>query len=131
MFQSYLVFFTIFMCFKNFKSWKHTWMLVTVFISSLNFWKKTLFSLNILQNPIDQIQIFKVNPKYSNSQQKHSLSDIHLFKVNNENAMCEICSKLTVKTPERRHWRRPDVFIVNSEHISHVVLVFPLLTLNK
>ena len=30
-----------------------------------------------------------------------------------------ICSKLTIKTPERRKWRRSDVFIVNSEHISH------------
>ena len=26
--------------------------------------------------------------------------------------------KLTIKTPERRQWRRSDVFIVNSEHIS-------------
>ena len=30
--------------------------------------------------------------------------DIYLFKVNNGNTstMCEICSKLTIKTPERR-----------------------------
>ena len=28
------------------------------------------------------------------------------------------------------HWRRSDVFIVNFEHISHLVLVFLLLTLN-
>ena len=40
------------------------------------------------------------------------------------------CSKLTIKKPERRHWRRLGVFIVNSEHISHPVLVFLLLTLN-
>ena len=33
---------------------------------------------------------------------------------------CEICSKLTIKTPERRHWRRFGVFIVNFEHISHL-----------
>ena len=31
---------------------------------------------------------------------------------------------------ERRHWRRFGVFIVNFEHISQVVLVFLLLTLN-
>ena len=31
--------------------------------------------------------------------------------------MCEICLKLTVKTPERHHYRRSDVFIVNFEHI--------------
>ena len=29
----------------------------------------------------------------------------------------EICSKLTIKTPERRYWRRSGVFIVNFEHI--------------
>ena len=30
---------------------------------------------------------------------------IYLFKVNNRNTRtrCEICSKLTIKTPERRH----------------------------
>ena len=44
---------------------------------------------------------------------------------------CEICSKLTIKLPERRHWRRSGVFIVNFEHISHLVLVFLLLTLNR
>ena len=33
--------------------------------------------------------------------------------------MCEICSKLTIKTPERRYWRRPGVFIVNFEHLCH------------
>ena len=40
---------------------------------------------------------------------------IYMFKVNNRNTRtrCEICSKLTIKTPER-----------NSEHISHLVLVF-------
>ena len=38
----------------------------------------------------------------------------NLFKVNNRNfrRMREICSKLTIKTPERRHWRRSSVFIV-------------------
>ena len=40
-------------------------------------------------------------------------------------------SKLTIETPERRHWRRSGVFIVNFEHISHLVLVFLLLTLNR
>ena len=55
-----------------------------------------------------------------------------MIKVNDRNtrAECEICSKLTIKTPERRHWRRFGVFIVNFEHNSHLVLVFLLLTLN-
>ena len=58
---------------------------------------------------------------------------IYLLKVNNRNARtrCKICSKLTIKTPERRHWRLSGVFIINFEHISHLVLVFfLLLTLN-
>ena len=44
--------------------------------------------------------------------------------------MCEVCSKLTTKTPERRQQRRSDVFIVNFEHISHLAVVFLLYTLN-
>ena len=45
------------------------------------------------------------------------------------------CSKLTIETLEQgvkkwRQWRRSGVFIVNFEHISHLVLVFLLLTLN-
>ena len=43
----------------------------------------------------------------------------------------DICSKLTIKTSERRQWRRSYVFIVNFEHISHLALVFLLLTLSK
>ena len=58
----------------------------------------------------------------------------YMFKVNNINTRrrCEICSKLTLKTPERRykHWRSSGVSIVNFEHISHLVLVFLLLTLS-
>ena len=54
-----------------------------------------------------------------------------MFKVNrNTRARCEICSYLTLKTPEQRHWRHSGVFIVNFEHISHLVQVFLLLTLN-
>ena len=58
---------------------------------------------------------------------------IYLFKVNNRNTRTrwEICSKLTINTPERRQWRRSGVFIVNFEHISHLVLVFLLLTLSR
>ena len=50
------------------------------------------------------------------------------------------CSKLTIETleqmwnmfkannkdTERRHWRSSGVFIVNFEHITHLVLVFLL-----
>ena len=57
----------------------------------------------------------------------------YMFKVNNRNTrlMYEICSKLTIKTPERRQRRYFGVFIVNFEHISHLVLVSLLLTLSR
>ena len=47
---------------------------------------------------------------------------IHLFKVNNGNSrtICEICSKLTIRTLERRHGHCPGVFIVTFEHISQL-----------
>ena len=56
-----------------------------------------------------------------------------MFKVNTRNTRTrsEICSKLTIKVPERRQWRRSGVFVVNLEHISHLVLVFLVLTLNR
>ena len=39
----------------------------------------------------------------------------YMFKVNNRNTKtkCEICSKLTIKTPERCHRRLSGVFIVS------------------
>ena len=57
-------------------------------------------------------------------------TDIYLLKAINRNTRrrCEIFPKLTIKTLERR--RRSGVFIVNFEHISHLVLVFLLLILN-
>ena len=60
-------------------------------------------------------------------------ADNYMFKVSNRNIRIrwEICSKLTMKIPERRHWRRSAIFIVNFEHIPHLVLVFLLLTLNR
>ena len=60
-------------------------------------------------------------------------ANIFSFEVNNRSPIkrCEICSKLTIKTLELRHWRRSGVFIVNFEHISHFVLVFLLLIVNK
>ena len=34
----------------------------------------------------------------------------------------KICSKLTIKTPERRHWHRSGVYILNIEHNSYLWL---------
>ena len=58
---------------------------------------------------------------------------ICLFKISNGNirAICEICSKFQIKTPERRQWRCSGIFIVYFEQIAHIVLVFPLLILDK
>ena len=59
-------------------------------------------------------------------------ASIYLLKGGNRNARlrCEICSKLTIKIPERHQWRRFEIFIVNFEHISYLALAFLLLTLN-
>ena len=48
----------------------------------------------------------------------------YLFKVNRRNTRTwhEICSKLSIKTPEQCQLRRSGVFIVNFEHISRLVL---------
>ena len=55
---------------------------------------------------------------------QNSPAGIYLFIMNNKNtkARCETSSKLTIKNVF--------VFIVNFEHISYLVLVFLLLTLN-
>ena len=55
-------------------------------------------------------------------------ANIYLFKVNNRSSgkSCELCSKLIIKIPEQRQWRRSSVFIVNFEPISHLFLVFLL-----
>ena len=51
----------------------------------------------------------------------------YMFKVNKRNTRtrCEIYSKLTIKTPERRH----GAFIVNFGHTSQLGLVFLLVSL--
>ena len=45
--------------------------------------------------------------------------------------MFEICSKLKIKTPESRQWRRSGVFIAKFEHISNIAVVFLLMSLTK
>ena len=61
-----------------------------------------------------------------------SMSSFNYSKLSIETyiQICEIYSKLTVTTPERRHRRRSVVVIVNFEHISDLALVFLFLTLN-
>ena len=58
---------------------------------------------------------------------------IFLFKAINgkTKTISELCSNLHIKTPEGRQWRGPGVFMTNFELISHIILVFSVLTLNK
>ena len=58
-----------------------------------------------------------------------SPADIYLFEFNDKNTRkrCEICSDLSIKTPERCPLSCSDFFIVNSEHISYLLLAFLLL----
>ena len=62
---------------------------------------------------------------------KHTQPENTCLKLTIETLEQDVkCSKLTIKTTERRHWDRSVVFIVNFEHISHRGLAFLLLTLN-
>ena len=74
-----------------------------------------------------------IDPAISNVLSIKIPARIYLLKVNSRNTRtrCEICSKLTIKLPERCHWRLSGNFIVNFEHISYFVLVFLLLALNR
>ena len=61
------------------------------------------------------------------------LANKYMVKVNNKNTRRkpEICLILTIKTPIRRQWRRPGVFIANFKHNLHIFLAFVLSTLNS
>ena len=49
----------------------------------------------------------------------------------NTRTVCEICSKFTIKAQERCRRSHSGVFIADFELVSHIVLVFLLLTLNN
>ena len=81
-------------------------------------------------NLVDEVMLQKVEDIIISTQLAVSLikrnpAGSYMFKVNNRNTRTryEICSKLTIKTP--------NVFIVNFGHISRLVLVFLLLTLSR
>ena len=88
-----------------------------------------------IENNTSEILDVKTNISKIGTNELYKLIPVgnYMFKVNKRNTRtrCEICSKLTIKTTERRHWRRPGVFVVNFEHISHLVLVFLYLTLSR
>ena len=80
-----------------------------------------------------QVKIWEpIGEKFSNKDHLEEVCQdypeaIYFFKVNNENIKI-MCSKSTTKISERVHCRRSSIFALNFERISHVVLVFPLLT---
>ena len=95
--------------------------------------QKTKFA--VIESPtwtIDVITIIIQRRVSHFSRLKRFLAGVYLLKVNNRNTRTrhEICSKLTTKRPERVHWSRSSVLVVNFEHTSHLILVFLLLTLN-
>ena len=58
---------------------------------------------------------------------------IYLSKVSSGNTatIFEICSKVTIKTPEWQYWHRSSEIIIDFNEILDIVLVFPPLTLNR
>lgn len=92
-------------------------------VLQINVWG----SLPVVAKPVTNenlwLNLFIVNLQWP--------TDMYLFKVNIGNrTMCEIYSKVTIRTLEQRQ----DViciFIVISERILHITLVYPLLTWNK
>ena len=88
-------------------------------------------SLNQTRTHTNVVETKRTLPNWNNCQKLNQAGN-YLLKVDNRNTRkrCEACSKLTIKTLERHHWRRSGVFIVNFEHISHLALVSLLLTLN-
>ena len=75
----------------------------------------------------------KLDQEYCYTLRKPVITCNYIFKVNSRNTRerCEICTKLTIKAPDRRHWFRSGVFIFNFERISHLVLALLLLTLSR
>ena len=55
--------------------------------------------------------------KYAFASSQHLLTQ---SSNKNTRKRCEIYSNLTIKSPERRQWRRSGAFIVNLEHISYL-----------
>ena len=85
------------------------------FKTSYLAWSIKLSTMGTTYYSVSNLLLWRKNP-----------AKIHLLKVNNRNSRkrCKICWKLTIKTPELPHWRRPGIFIVKFEHILHIFLCF-------
>ena len=107
-----------------------------VFIIFISFFMESNFRNRILTNQKHELVVSncqrncmkKLKYRCLTGSKIYLPASIYMLKVNNKNlrTRCKICSKLTIKTSGRRHWRRYSAFIVNFEHISHLALVFLL-----
>ena len=100
----------------------------TVLLKVEIFVRECLVSLEDQWNCLKRTENISINTLYGNRPAR-----TYLFKVYNGNnrTICEIWSKLMIKIPKRRHWRRSGAFIVDFKHFAICFLVFLLLTLNK
>ena len=73
----------------------------------------------------------QVNAGWVNSYQSQKMFTCSKSTIGTLEKTCKIRLKLTVKTPERRHWRRTGVIFVNFEYISHCFLELLLWNLSK
>ena len=66
----------------------------------------SLLTAPIVKNSNIEARVYFIFPK--SCPQTNIPFGNYMFKVYNRNTRtrCEICSKLTIKTPERRYWRR-------------------------
>ena len=97
-----------------------------------------LFSVTIFRLPRRLEDVLKKSWKTKNCYTEDVLKTTsrHVFRTSSRcledqqmfAGMCEFCSWLTLKIWEQRH---SGVFIANFEQISHSLLVFPSLTVNK
>ena len=102
------------------------------FDQSLISFLKTARELASIKRTWDKFPNFQVPEQLLLLIQNTTQEKIYIFKVNNANTRkrCEICSKVTIKTLDRLHWRRSDIFVVKFGDISYLLLIFVLLTLN-
>ena len=70
----------------------------------LNSIKHKFFNVSIINQRFSDV--FRKRPVPWSELKTTCPVNIYLFKVNNRNTKkrCEVCSKLTIKTPERLHW---------------------------
>ena len=118
-----------------FSSWKPIRQLNPATLNRISFKRSTLSQIRRSQLTLvifEWIVLLVTTFSYYLNMFSDFPAGIYLLKVENRNTRtrCEICSKLTIKTPERRHWCCCGAFIVNVDHFSHLFLLFLLLTLN-